>query len=1148
WEDCAVIELVADEYLRPEGSSFHCHYSLSNPMRSSGWVLGYKNQAGSLWNTAYMEDELDNYAMYPVNSSVKNLNHLSLQCTGNIEPGFDTLTLHTGICSIGFGNSIDLHDYSTIETYTGRLDFVQEVFLTGDATCAYLVFDTNGSNQDYPGFHCYYSWVQDVYTETDAKGDGSRTLSRDGGGDTFYLYPSDTSLGMLGLDVTAMLVPGDTLSLYTGTCSGAGSKTSADDVTLVETLVVDAPGSSSTYDTDTDTVGVVMDRSLVLTGSENCAFFEVEAMTPLPETSGDRSIDFTYEWTPVDVTVPHTYSFSDMSAHVTNMYPEMAKSDDQYLMYPYPSKWAAPIRAFAISCQEKGGRTDGLTLSVARCLCNHPSYDGFHIEDPDSISLVGESYTGSLFVSNSLMPEQHTTSLNTHPDISSHDPHNCLRVQWNTPEDAPDGSGFECDYAWTKVYDGQNMSYTVQEEMGHITNVGYINNQHEKYAMVAYEGTNHVSIVCEGQTEPGDVLSIHRAVFTSDGDTDVVLSSEELWSHSGTIDHTQEVSLSGSDNCVYLGWDTDNEGTHAIGYECSYEWRSDTATLTDQSGSFSQDTYEEVFDGDRYILFPDTLLPEVVVSCRGSATGTDSLSLYAAHCEGGGSTAVVTDSVLLQTSTPGSLDLSASPQPHDDQNCVYLQWDLADKRTTEEFSCTYEWRQDVYTYGGVEGTFTNGGYFTDQDDRYFLFPDSLEGPSSHVQLSIEGELSDGDYVSVYTGVCSSGEAGTVVSQVSDALWSQGEVLSMDMGVEISGDENCVFLEFTTAASSHSPSTGFTCTYTWHYDMYTFHDSEGTVSSVGNFDNQHDTYMIYFPEDVTTTDHAIAVTCTGDGVSNTLLLYTGTCTGDGPSASVSASTFMTGDAGAIDMQSRPTPPAGDNCAYLKWDVTTTSPTTQFQCDYQWLPTVEVYTEETGTIQNTSFYDEEQSTYIMYPTDTDGYFNTLYVNCSGSTGNSDIVSLYTAHCSEDGDAVTLSDPILVESDDGTVNIDHSLIIRGLDVNCAYILYDAGGVASSYFTGFTCTYAWTFGWTWLLVAAVVLVTLILLVVVWCVLRHYMCPPRKSYLLEGLPSVSSGSLDGDKKDEGVHQPDINRLDDVAYWGSTDNISMYQPHSFNGH
>ncbi|GIQ83812.1 hypothetical protein KIPB_005186, partial [Kipferlia bialata] len=460
-----------------------------------------------------------------------------------------------------------------------------------------------------------------------------------------------------------------------------------------------------------------------------------------------------------------------------------------------------------------------------------------------------------------------------------------------------------------------------------------------------------------------------------------------------------------------------------------------------------------------------------------------------------------------------------------------------------------------YTQTDISASFTEQEYADGLSDRYYLYPDPAD-KLYHIDLSVSGNLRHGDQLLLYSGLCSGDASSPSVSGVSDVIWTgEGDMDQETPSVQLGATENCVFLVFDTVRSGHSVhGYGFTCQYEWHVQAHTYPYGAGTIASTPVAFPQNDVYIM--PNIDWSDLDSVAVTCTGSGYSATLSLYTGTCTGDGASATATGEHLVISQSGNLDLRSMPTIPAGDDCAYLRWVTEEGTDDTQFSCDFVWGTSVSMLDGTSGTFTNyQGYYHNEDIKFIAYPDWSGSSLNTLSIQCTGSTGNSDYLSVYTARCSTEGDThvppVTIEDAVQIVSEDGTLDFSVDMLIRrrGRDENlpnCAYVSWVTNGMGE-YYTGFECTYEWSFGWTWFLTLLCLIGAALLCCIGYCVcIRTKKCKSKGADSSELLPltSETGGVGESGMKGEGLHiacdVSNPNRMDEYeTEWNGAG--SVYQ-------
>ncbi|GIQ88357.1 hypothetical protein KIPB_010588, partial [Kipferlia bialata] len=286
-----------------------------------------------------------------------------------------------------------------------------------------------------------------------------------------------------------------------------------------------------------------------------------------------------------------------------------------------------------------------------------------------------------------------------------------------------------------------------------------------------------------------------------------------------------------------------------------------------------------------------------------------------------------------------------------------------------------------YVYTDLEGTFSNEGYFSGQDDKYIMYLET-PGDLDAVQVKYSGDIKNGDSLYLSTGVCTQGPDGIQVTTLK-RVQNLDTYGSLDIWWEVS----------------------LTGDYSWTRDIYTYTEATGSFENVGRFPNQVDKYVM-FPASPDAWD-AVQIRCTGktEGTNDQVELFTGMCT-EGP-AGTSVSNISNSIAsfsashGTFDYSYELNMQAGtSNCAFAQWEVENNwdsrSTDTGFSCDYSWTVDTYTYRDESGTFSNQGYFNGQVDKYIMYPESQD--WDAVQVTCTGDTIKSiDLVQLYTGVCS-------------------------------------------------------------------------------------------------------------------------------------------------------
>ncbi|GIQ83874.1 hypothetical protein KIPB_005270, partial [Kipferlia bialata] len=990
----------------------------------------------------------------------------------------DMVSLYSAYCS--GGTSVSVSDGTQLDSGSGSIDMSHKIYTHDPVNCAYVEFEVaKRSTTNYAGFTCDYSWAQGrTRTYTDESGTITNLGCSPSQDDKYIMFPQ--SLGdmtSVQLVCTGTTDKGDHVNMNSGVCSEGPSGT-----TVSQSKFLDKFSGSIDISYEIDT-----------TAPENCAYIEwkVGASTP-----GDSAFTCQYSWTgdsPSD-----TYTYTDESGTISNQ-DYFPNQHELLILYPETGDTMLDI-----TCSGTAGPGDTVSLYQGTC-----EGEGSTTSVSDSCLVVSQS--GFVDIS--------------YEHVLNHYM-NCAYVQWDTDSAGTDGAGFSCDYDWS-VGTGPH-TYTYTAASGEFSNQGYFNNQVDSYVMIplvvekADQTLNTVAVTCTGTTGQHDLVELCTGVCTEEPGSTVISDPRVIVSGSGDIDLVQSQTLADTENCAYVAWLTDSQGTDYPGFTCEYSWSyvatPHTYLYTDTSGVISNERYLSN-QQDVYIVHPDSVVGSATLTFEGSLdTDTDILSVYVAHCDADSGVGP-TSSHLMHT-LPGdlsslsyelSLDIDGAATS---LNCWYLQFDTEDSECTGSgFSCDYTSASPTETDATVflespSGTVDCPDYYNGQHTKWVVAVDDM----AHAHVECAGVTAVGDTVSLYTAHCD-GEsvgAGTLVTvNIGTVNISQDMVFSDHTG------DNCFYLALD-ANTDYISARGFSCSYSSEtYDRASFYvtdsdgftcdyssteyvpvpatiyltDPTGTIVNANYYSNQHTEWVVVVPA----MAHA-HIHCSGDNADGTTVgVYNAVCDGASVSNDQLVIAYTSSFNVSLDLEFHV---GGYNCWSVHYDTpakhVVSSATHTFSCEYT-VDVVEthsvVYDSPSATTTLSAYNTPFQAAHVTIdPLDVAG----VSVQCATTlTGPLSGVTISSAMCDLTDSTLHPWDQMIVAQWSGdkseTIDIVYTRSLPDGAYECVEVVWtlqDATGAE-------TCSLSYRvdavpFQWGLLIVVGAVAITPVIGILVFCWMRH--------------------------------------------------------------
>ncbi|GIQ85581.1 LOW QUALITY PROTEIN: hypothetical protein KIPB_007270 [Kipferlia bialata] len=607
-ENCVYVQWAVDSRSTTAYSGFTCQWAWTKD------TYTYTADSGSFSNQGYFPTLDDKYIMFPESPEIWDA--VQVRCTGTTGRK-DTVSLYSAVCSED-ASGTTVGQPVLIGSEAGSIDLAHEIYPDAAENCIYIEWTVDsGSSTNYSGFTCEYTWTLDTYIYTDDAGTISNQGYFSSQDDVYVMYPeTPDSWDGVQLSCSGTVGPNDTVTLYAAICSEDDSG-----ITVSQPAFM-ATGSGTIHISD----------EIYTNDPQNCAFVE---WTVDAESSTDYT-GFTcdYIWTAAIFTIRE-----DMGTFTNHGY--FPTQDDKYIMYPESDEdWDA----VQVTCTGSYGTTvfkptivasDSGSVSIAEEIYPNGEYlwtDSTVVYVEESGSVVNPGYFTNQHDMIVLYPETRHTMLSvactgiTGPadtaslyqaaceedgstsrevlvvtrsgevDISydhllDHY-ENCALLKWDTDSASATEGGFSCHYEWA---DGTGPhTYTYTDASGEFSNQGYYNDQVDSYVMIpevqakAEQTLNTVQITCSGTSGQGDVLELRTGVCTTGEHSTLIEDSSTIVSVSREFDLIRSETLSDRENCAYVAWLTNEEGTDYRGFTCQYSWSYvDTSPHTNTYGAAS---------------------------------------------------------------------------------------------------------------------------------------------------------------------------------------------------------------------------------------------------------------------------------------------------------------------------------------------------------------------------------------------------------------------------------------------------------------------------------------------------------------------------------------------------------------------------------
>ncbi|GIQ81171.1 hypothetical protein KIPB_002086 [Kipferlia bialata] len=608
---------------------------------------------------------------------------------------------------------------------------------------------------------------------------------------------------------------------------------------------------------------------------------------------------------------------------------------------------------------------------------------------------------------------------------------------------------------------------------GTVSNSRYLANQDDVVVVNAGSIVASVAITVTSQLRETDHLSLYVAHCDA-ADPDVTSGDVLI---SGAFDQTTTYNLAldvASDaldavNCWYTEFETvgadislESSGYSVDYISTVYEEQDPVQYLTDAAGTIANSNYYSSQDSSWVIT--GTAIAHGLLSCSGQLGTDDSVTISTATYDG---EIVVSNREVQVLTGDFSVDVDVLFATYEDTNCITVHFVTSNNYLGGAgFSCRY--KTDSFTSKDFSETDATGAFSIDRLvpymlDTYVINPSIVEKDTC--SLVFTGNIDTyTTELKVFTGWY---QEGVVVGRSSlQASVSAGAVYStvtiaIDTPAPASNPEAkpCVYFQVQTGSTT-SDTTKLHVSYdTTPYYMRTLvTDIAGTFSNDRYLTNQDDTVVVNAGPDVA----SVLVTVTPMyAATDFLSLYVAHCDADRPDstshAALIASEFDQTNSYTLALDVEGTSPYSINCWYLEFvtaDADATLSNLGYSVDYTadsyvFTRPVEYLTDATGTITNSNYYSNQDSTWVI--TGEDIAHGVL--SCSGQLAKSDSVTISAA--TVDGQDVVYNSMKEVECLTGDFSEDVDVVFPTYqDTNCITVEFVT---SSSYLggAGFTCAY---------------------------------------------------------------------------------------------